>query len=170
MPKKRKGSVRQKILVRFAKILGSLVIVGVILVLMILSLPRLFGYETYNVISGSMEPELPVGSLILVKPAEEISKIEEGEIICFYSNATVVSHRVVSNNVFAGQVITKGDANESEDIEPVQYNEVIGIVKHHIPILGSLGAYFSSASGKLLVGELIVCAGLLIIVAEKIKV
>ena len=170
MPRKNRGIKKQILLVRFAKILGSLVIIGVIVMLMPLSLPRLFGYETYDVVSGSMEPEIPVGSLLLVKPVEDKSTLAEGDIICFYNNATVVSHRVIYNNLFEGKITTKGDANEEPDISPVLYDDVIGKVEHHYEVLGALGSYFSTAAGKLLLGELIICAFLLYIVAGKIKI
>ena len=169
MPNKKKGKKLQKLLIRFARILGSLVLVSVILLLMPLSLPRLFGYETFNVVSESMEPTLPVGTLLLVKQIEP-KEIQKDEIIVFYSNAVVVSHRVIENNVFEGKITTKGDANEDTDINPVSYNEVIGIVEHSIPVMGMLGEYFSSSSGKLLMGEMIVCSALLFIVSGKIKV
>lgn len=159
----------QKLLVYFSKTLGSLVIISVILVLIPLSLPRLFGFETYNIVSGSMEPEISVGSLILVK-YKEPKEIQENEIITFYSNGTVVTHRVTKNNAFEGKLTTKGDANESEDITTTSYNDVIGVVEYHFPILGALGEYFSTNSGKLLVVELIVCAFLLHIVANKVNI
>ncbi len=166
MPKK--GINKQKLLVKFAKALGSLVIIGVVLLLIPLSLPRLFGYETYDVVSGSMEPEISIGSLILVKPVEN-AFIKEGEIIAFYKNGTVVCHRVVLNNTFEEKITTKGDANEDVDLDPIKYQDVIGRVEHHYPFLGILGSYFSSSSGKLLIAELLICAVMLHIVADKIK-
>ncbi len=158
----------QKLLVYFSKTLGSLVIIGVILVLIPLSLPRLFGFETYNIVSGSMEPEIPVGSLVLVK-YKEPKEIEENEIITFYSNGTVVTHRVTNNNYFEGKITTKGDANQGEDISDTSYNEIIGIVVQHYPYLGALGEYLSTSSGKLLAIELIVCSFLLHIISDKVK-
>ena len=168
MPSKKKGINFQKTLVNISKTLGSLVIIGVIILLIPLSLPRLFGFETYNVISGSMEPEIPVGSLVLVK-YKDPAQIKEGEIVTYYSSGIPVTHRVTYNNSFEGYVTTKGDANEGEDLADVNYNELIGVVEYHYPLLGMLGEYLSSFSGKLLVVELITCAFLLHIVADKIK-
>lgn len=168
MPSKGKKKL-QKLLIYISRILGSLVIIGVIAVLLPLSLPRLLGYETYNIVSASMEPELPVGSLILVKPINP-SDLEENDIIAFYSNATVVSHRVVANKKLEGKLVTKGDANADVDLNDVEYNEVIGLVSYHFPLIGLFGSYISSPSGKLFLMELVICAGLLFIVAGKIKV
>lgn len=158
----------QRGLVVTARLLGYIVIFLVFISLIPLSIPKLFGYQTYNVISGSMEPEIPVGSLILVKEIDPYD-IETGQVIAFYSNASVVTHRVVKNNSFDGKFVTKGDANADVDLKDVDYSELIGIVEHHYPLLGAIGAYVSTSSGKLLVGELLVCAVLLFIVSDRVK-
>ena len=51
-------------------ILGILILAAVLGSSLLLTVPKIFGYEIYNVISGSMEPEIPVGSLILVAPSQ----------------------------------------------------------------------------------------------------
>jgi len=159
----------QKFLVTFSRILASIVIITVVLVLIPLTFPRLLGYQTYNVVSGSMEPEIPVGSLLFVESIDPYD-VKEDDIITFYSNATVVSHRVVRNNTFESKFTTKGDANEGVDINDVKYNELIGIVRYHLPLMGAVGAYISTWSGKLLIGEMIICAILLYAVSAKIKI
>lgn len=78
------------------------------------------GYEIYNVVSGSMEPEIPVGSVIYVK-AVSPETVEEGDIIAFTSGVSVISHRVVSNQTVEGKFTTKGDANAENDMNPVGY-------------------------------------------------
>lgn len=167
-PKKNSKKNKQKILIRIAKTLGSLVIIGTVLLLIPLSLPRLFGYQTYNVISGSMEPSIPVGSLIIVGSVDPES-IEAGDVITFYSNGTLVSHRVVENDSFEGKYVTKGDANQENDVARVSYYDLIGKVKIHIPLLGIIGEYVSTPSGKLVLVELFICSMLLHIVANRIS-
>ncbi len=167
--RKKRNKKLQRGLVVTARLLGSFVIIGVLLVLIPLSVPRLMGYQTYNVVSGSMEPEIPIGSLLLVKSIDPY-EVKEDDVIAFYSNATVVSHRVVKNNTFDGKFITKGDANENEDLKDVDYTELIGIVEHHFPLLGAAGAYISTSSGKLLIVELIVCSILLFAVSDRINI
>ena len=56
-----------KFLPAFCSVLGTLIILLVICIALLLSLPRLFGYEIYSVVSGSMEPALPVDSAVFVK-------------------------------------------------------------------------------------------------------
>ena len=159
---------KEKFLVTIAKTLGTGVFICTILLLIPLSLPRLLGYKTYNVVSGSMEPEIGIGSLILVKDIDCL-QLAEGDIISFYSNEVPVCHRVVENNTFSEKLVTKGDANNTEDFETVDYDDVIGIVKYHIPYLGIIGQYFSSTAGKLVIVEVLVLGVLLHVIADRIK-
>ena len=49
--------------------IGTILLVVLVLCCMPLTVPRVFGYQIYTVISGSMEPEIPVGSVIYVAAA-----------------------------------------------------------------------------------------------------
>lgn len=158
----------QRFLVGYSRFLGTAAIIGVILLLIPLSVPRLFGYQTYDVVSGSMEPEIPVGSMIFVKEIVP-EDVVEGDIIAFYSNSNVVCHRVTYNNIYERKFNTKGDANPDEDLNDTTYDQLIGKVEHHVPTLGIIGSYIDSSSGKLLIGEVIVIAAMLHIVSSKIK-
>ncbi len=92
-----------------------------------LTVPQYMGYQIYDVVSGSMEPTVPVGSIIYVKEAEP-SSIKKGDIIAFQSGESIVMHRVVDNKIVEGTFTTKGDANPSEDMNEVPYANLIGIV------------------------------------------
>ena len=85
-----------KVFPALCSVLGTLILLGVIAAFLPLTVPRLMGYEIYEVVSGSMEPEIPVGSILYVEetPPEEI---EAGDVIAFMRNDTVVSHRVEEN-------------------------------------------------------------------------
>ena len=72
----------RKLLPGLCSMLGTLLILAVIAAFLPLTVPRLLGYEVYEVISGSMEPEIPVGSVIYVKAAEP-EMISGGDIIAF---------------------------------------------------------------------------------------
>ena len=76
-------------------------------------------------------------------------EIEEGEIIAFMRNSSVVTHRVEENRFVEGEFITKGDANSKEDVMPVDYESLIGRVACHIPALGILLSVLASGVGKL---------------------
>ena len=136
-----------KIVPALMRIIGAAVILVCIAISMVFALPRVLGYEMYNVVSGSMEPTIPVGSMIYVKSADG-ENIREGDIIAFVSGSSVITHRVTENNLEKHELTTKGDANELEDFSKVPYFNLIGVVKFHVPELGKWGGYFSTLSGK----------------------
>lgn len=149
-------------------ILGTLIILFVIAVAAPLTIPRLMGYEIYNVVSGSMEPEIPVGSAVYVKSVSP-TELQTGEIIAFRDGGGTVTHRVVENHVFAGEVITKGDANEIEDFEPVAYSDVIGTVKHHIPVVGSFMMLLSGTMGKIYLLSVALCGAMFNVLGARLR-
>ena len=113
----------------------------------VLALPRLFGYQAFSVVSGSMEPALPVGSVVYVEPAA-VSEIRAGDVIAFDDDGTVVTHRVMESRPQEGAFITKGDANETVDINPTPYWKLIGRVRLCVPLLGRLLTLYSMPEGK----------------------
>jgi signal peptidase len=81
--------------------------------------PRFLPYRTVTMLSGSMRPVAPVGS-VLVDVAEPVSALEPGQVISFHApvpGRPVVSHRVIEVQHRDGQVLvrTKGDANSAAD-------------------------------------------------------
>lgn len=115
--------------------LGLIIALGA---LFLLTFVPLFGIEVKIVQSGSMEPALPLGSMIIVVPTEEY---REGDIITFGSDTREViptTHRIISISAIEGKMVyrVKGDANENEDLKSVEADEVIGKVIFHIPYLG----------------------------------
>lgn len=151
-----------------SNIIGILLILFVIACLLPVFVPKIMGREVFTVVSGSMEPEIPVGSLVIIKKADPL-KVQAGDIIAFRRNGTVVTHRVVENQSEARQFITKGDANEMEDLEPVSYTGLVGLMTHHFGGVGNLMAFFSTLGGKLFLLGLIVFGVLLQILAGKLR-
>lgn len=136
---------------RFLSLTGTLLIVAVIVLCSMLVLPEVLDYHMYHVLSGSMEPGMPVGSLIYVQagPPEEV---KEEEIIAFYSSledSGIITHRVTENNVVSGIFRTKGDANEQGDPLPVPYDHYIGSVRWILPGMGAFLTGMTSVNGKI---------------------
>lgn len=133
------------------RITGIMLILAVIFLCSALVLPGIFGWHMYHVISGSMEPALKVGSLIYIH--EDLPEdVKEDDIIAFYSSSeegSIITHRVVKNNVVSGNFRTKGDANDSEDPMPVDYDFYIGRVKFSLPYMGELLMIMTSLHGKI---------------------
>lgn len=109
---------------------------------------RLIGLTPYCVLSPSMEPKYPVGSLIYVKKIAP-KDINVGDVITFVLNEemTVATHRVTMVDTEAECFFTKGDANAAEDGTPVSYKNLIGRPVLCIPYLGYLSAFLSSSPG-----------------------
>ncbi len=136
---------------RVCSIIGTLLIVVVILMCSLLVLPEMIGFHMYNVISGSMEPTIKVGSLLYVHEGKA-EDIEEDDIIAFYSSledGSIITHRVVKNNVVSGTFKTKGDANDKEDPTPISYQNFIGKVTLTVPYMGKLLTLMTSFYGKI---------------------
>lgn len=85
-----------KIAPALCNILGILILASVILTCVPIVVPRMIGYDVYNIISGSMEPSIPVGSLIYVEAAVP-ADIQEGEVIAYHGRGSTIAHRVVQN-------------------------------------------------------------------------
>ena len=135
------------ILPAVCNILGTLILFSVILLCIPVTLPKLFGYQIYDVVSGSMEPEIPVDSVVYVKETLP-EEIKEGDVAAFRSSGSVIIHRIVEKRIVEGQFITKGDANTQVDIEKIPYDAMIGVVTFHIPLLGVVMTVLTSNVGK----------------------
>ena len=163
--RKRQGG---KLLPTLCSVIGTLILLLVIVVCVPVTVPRIMGYEIYHVVSGSMEPEIPIGNAIYVKE-EAPENIQEGDIIAFASGDSVISHRVVKSQKVEGKFTTKGDANAEADMNPVSYQSFIGKVAFHLPFLGAFLAIFTSTVGKVYVLALAACGVMLNILAGRMR-
>ena len=152
----------------FCSVIGMLMLLSVVAAAVPLTVPQYMGYQIFDVVSGSMEPQIPVGSVIYVKERNP-EDIFKGDIIAFRSGDSVVMHRVVVNKVVEGVFTTKGDANEAEDIHEVPYENLIGVVVRHIPVLGQLLILFGSSLGRICMICFAACGALLNILAGRFR-
>ena len=141
--------------IRLKKILNSLttiiVVMIVILAIMLVGV-RLVGLQVYSVLSGSMEPEYPVGSLIYVK-AVDYKELKVGDPITYLLDEdTVVTHRIIEvlideedpNTI---RYFTQGDANDVPDGASVHYKNIVGKPVFSIPHLGYVSNYIQNPPG-----------------------
>ena len=145
---------------------ATTVLVAVVVILaLLLAGARLVGYQVFTVLSGSMEPTYPVGSVLYVRQTDP-QQIQPGTPITFMLNeTTVATHRVVEVVPDEEGTLwfrTKGDANETEDGGLVNYMNVLGTPQFCIPYLGYLAAFIQNPPGSYL--AMAVCAVLLILV------
>lgn len=141
--------MNQKIKKIWNRITTGLVVVVVLLAAILVG-PRLLGLGIYTVLSGSMEPEYPTGSLIYIKPVDPMS-LETGDVITFRMNGgTVATHRIIETieEETERSFRTKGDANDAADNSLVKPGNILGRVLLCIPGMGFLAAYIQSTSGR----------------------
>jgi signal peptidase len=129
--------------VRFTSrvVIWLVLLASVAAVVVAVAIPRIAGATPYTVLTGSMQPDYPPGTLVVVKPiaADEISV---GDVITYQLESgkpTVVTHRVVSVGTrLDGEIvfITQGDANGAPDPEPVRAVQVQGKLWYSAPLLG----------------------------------
>lgn len=148
-------------------IIGTLLVLAVFALTLPLAVPRLLGYEVFDVVSGSMEPAIPVGSVIYVR-AVEPEDVQVDEVIAFRSSGAVVAHRVMANRTSLGEFVTKGDANNVEDL-PIPHDALIGKVVMSVPVLGMFMAQYASAVGKLCLALVLGGGVMLNILAERMR-
>ncbi|MBR1482499.1 MAG: signal peptidase I [Ruminococcus sp.] len=126
--------------------------------------PTFFGYSIQRVSSGSMEPELKVGDVILSKIIDDVTDLDKGDIITF-KGGEQFSNQLVTHRVFRAPYIenstmllqTKGDANDIAD-DPIRAEQVQSVMLRKMPFLTGLYAFFFSPWG------LIIFIGLLILI------
>lgn len=150
---------------------ATVLLLAVMAVALPFSVPKLFGYQIYNVLTQSMEPAMPVGSAIYVKRCDP-QALRQGEIITYrLSEATglVQTHRVVENDTQAKQLITKSDANALPDVDPVSYERVVGKVVVCIPVLGTVSEMLHSGPGVTACVAIFALAIILWTLADKTK-
>ena len=132
------------------QVFAWLVILGVVVVLAAAVLvPRLSGATPYTVLTGSMRPIYPPGTLVVVKPLDP-DRIRVGDVVTYQLESgrpAVATHRVtdVTHNL-AGEMsfTTQGDANESADAEPVRSAQVRGKLWYSLPYLGYVNDVISA--------------------------
>lgn len=104
-------------------------------------IPMPFGYGVAVVLSGSMEPSLSKGDLIIIKEADDI---KNKDIIVYQSKDELIVHRVVE--IQDNNIVTKGDANVVID-EPIMKEQIKGEVIFSLNGIGNVVLFFKSPVG-----------------------
>lgn len=133
----------------FLHVCGYLMVILFFITVGTILIPKILGYESFYVVSGSMAPTIPVDSMIYVKETEP-EGLEAGDIIAYNSNGVTVTHRITENDTLNREFHTKGDGNEIEDMRTVRYDDLIGEVAFHVPYMGILGVYLNTVLGRIL--------------------
>ena len=133
--------------------ISSILVASVVLLAVALVGVRIVGLQPYVVLSGSMEPTYPVGSLIYVK-STDYKQLKVGDPITFLvSEDTVATHRIIEvlpdeDDPNTIRYFTQGDANDAPDGSSVHYKNIIGKPVFSIPYLGYVSNYIQTPPGK----------------------
>ena len=133
-------------------VVSRILVVLVVLLAIALVGVRLVGIKTYAVVSGSMEPTYPTGSLLYVKSID-IKELKVGDAITFMADEdTVATHRIIEiipdeEDSSVLRFRTQGDANETADGTPVHYKNIIGKPVFAIPYLGYFAHFVQNPPG-----------------------
>lgn len=116
--------------------------------------PDFIGYKPLIVLSGSMEPTILTGDLVLVKEADA-EDIVENDIIAFRADAnteTLITHRVTEVIKENGDIsfLTKGDANTGADANQVNAAELEGKYLGRVAGLGGFAMFLQTPVGMLI--------------------
>ncbi|HWH36427.1 MAG TPA: signal peptidase I [Candidatus Limnocylindrales bacterium] len=142
------------LLLSFARHLLGVAWLGLVLALLgVSAISHLAGHldrQVFIVRGGSMEPTLPIGSIIFVAPvaADELSV---GDIVTMRGDPDgVLTHRIVELRPdLAGQLVmrTRGDANQANDAGLVPVSMIVGRVESYAPKLGFVIAFLAMPTG-----------------------
>lgn len=154
------------------KIIYNFFIICLIALALLLVLPILpinSNFKILAVLSGSMEPKIHVGSVVIIKP---MTSYRVGEIITFSqedSTKIPVTHRIVGIKSENEKIIyiTKGDANNNSDGQEIDRDKVWGKMFFTIPYLGYVINFAKQPMGFML---LIVIPSVIIIYDEILKI
>ena len=107
------------------KTLGQVVLFVILIFFILLNILSMnnksfFGFRIYRVISGSMQPALQIGDVIIIKKANNYA---EKDIITYDNGLTTITHRIKSIN--GDEIITEGDANDAPD-KPITKDRILG--------------------------------------------
>jgi signal peptidase len=164
---KRRRAHREKTLFDYILIsLSAVLMVSVAAIAaLVIVVPFVVGGSALTVLTNSMAPNLPPGTLVVIRPATA-GDIRVGDVITYQIESgkpAVISHRVVTRSVaLSGEVtfITKGDNNAVADANPIRMVQVKGKLWYAIPLLGWVNSLVGgNGSARAVVAPII--AGLL---------
>ena len=112
----------------------------VFVVVVILLVSGVFRYSLTAIASDSMYPSLRKGDAIILEKVDNKNKdsLKKGDIVAFEEGGNIVTHRILTIEMENGieKIVTKGDNNDTKDVTKKRKDDIIGIVRFRIPLLG----------------------------------
>ena len=122
---------------KYSKIILNLIIV--LLVFLLIYARFINPISIFKVVSGSMSPEIMEGDVIITKKCKSY---EVGDIITFFNDEEIITHRI--NAIIGEDYYTKGDSNNTVDLETIKTDQIYGKVIFHFHSI--FGNYQNSSS------------------------
>lgn len=129
--------------------------------------PSAFGYQVYRVSSGSMEPQLMIGDVIIVKETD-LENIHKGDIVTYRGSTGEMAGRPITHMVTEEPVCTNGEyvfqtqgvAEGTIPDPPVYGDQIYGVFVAKVPYLDRLYTFFLSDYGLItFVGIIVILFG-----------
>ncbi|MBM7474662.1 signal peptidase I [Curtobacterium herbarum] len=142
----------------------GLVLLVAALAVVLIVVPKATGSMPLTVLTQSMEPTLPPGTLVVVRPVAT-DQIEVGDVVTYQitsGQAAVVTHRViaVSSSSDGGRTFTtKGDNNAVADSRPVLPAQIRGTVWYSLPALGTVDQFVNGSRSWLIPSAAVLLLG-----------
>jgi signal peptidase len=119
-----------------------------------LALPNVIGWHSFTVVSGSMEPAIHTGDVVVVRPVSP-AEVRAGDVLTFKdpaNQARLITHRLSSFRARAGrfEMVTRGDANNTAERWSVSASGRLGRVAYRVPHAGYVLALLGGRSGRIL--------------------
>lgn len=114
--------------------------------------PDFFGYKPFIVMSGSMEPTIMTGDLIVSKNINA-DDVKAGDVISYHLGDAVITHRVLeitADGNGARQFIMQGDNNNAKDEKPVTDEMIEGVYRLRLPGVGNFALFLQKPTGLIL--------------------
>lgn len=127
------------------------IVAAVAIVAAAVLVPRLTGATPYTILTGSMRPSLPPGTLVVMKP-KPVDDLRVGDVVTYQLQSgkpQVVTHRIVNIGADAeGDPVltTRGDANGAADARPVRQVQIRGELLYSVPNLGYVNNFISGTN------------------------
>lgn len=147
---------------RLITITSTLAVAAIVAIAISLTVvPALAGAHTLTVLSGSMVPRLPVGSVVVDRPVD-VETLQVGDIVTYETAdsspdpGVLVTHRIIAKDnkgAHSPVFTTKGDANQTADQLPVHASQIRGELWYDVPYIGTVRSFLLAPSGLLMIGS-----------------
>lgn len=156
---KKHGSVLGKILNIFLTVILILLVVLIAFIMFMRisgKTPNIAGYMVFRVSTGSMEPDLMVGDVILSKSVDNPEDLKIGDVVTYQGivgnyKDKLITHEIVQEPYYDNgtcYIVTQGIANYESD-PPVPTENIVGIMVTKIPFINNIYNFFITPWGLL---------------------